>query len=225
MAIPKKDKDFSNPNNYRPISLLSTVGKLFERIILNFLIHHEDVNNLFINQQFGFRSKHSTTLQIIRIVETASIGFNHNQSTGMVLLDIQKAFDSVWLNGLVFKLIKLNFPPGLIKVIDSFLFNRTAQVDINQCLSDTFSIPAGVPQGSALSPFLFNIYINDLPKLKKGEIAAFADDLAIFCSIKSRNPNSFKKAIMHDLNILSKFYSDWKINLNMDKTEFIIFTT
>ncbi|KAG5681565.1 hypothetical protein PVAND_010984 [Polypedilum vanderplanki] len=224
IALPKKDKDSSNPNNFRPISLLSTIGKLFERTILNFLIRHEVENNLFINQQFGFRSKHSTTLQIIRIVESASIGFNHNRSTGMVLLDIQKAFDSVWLNGLVFKLIKLKFPSGLIKIIDSFLFNRTAQVDVNQCLSDTFSIPAGVPQGSALSPFLFNLFINDLPKLKKGELAAFADDLAIFYTIRSKNPNTFKKAILNDLSYLSKFYGDWKISLNKDKTEFIIFT-
>lgn len=109
IAIPKRDKDASIPTNYRPISLISNVGKLFERLILNELNYHESIQKIFIPQQFGFRTGHSTDQQILRITERAAIGFNHNESTGLVLLDLEKAFDSVWHNGLLHKLMKLKY--------------------------------------------------------------------------------------------------------------------
>ena len=224
VAIPKLGKDQSNPKNYRPISLLSNFGKIFERIILNRLIDFENENEIFIPQQFGFRSNHSTVQQILRITEFATRNFNLNKSTGLVLLDIEKAFDSVWHEGLIYKLNKLKFPLHYIKMIQSFLSDRKAFVEIEGHSSEAFEIPAGVPQGSLLSPFLFNIFVNDLPKINNCHLAAYADDLAVFCEAPWRDLDSIKNTLKFGLVKISEFYEKWKIKINNTKTEFSIFT-
>lgn len=101
IAVAKPGKDKSLPSSYRPITLLPIIGKLFEKFILERLLEHDSENNILIPQQFGFRSKHSTTQQILRITETVSLRFNKDKSTAMTLLDIEKAFDSVWHNALL----------------------------------------------------------------------------------------------------------------------------
>ena len=106
IAIPKPGKDGAIPTNYRPISLISNIGKILEKLILDRLNSFEESHKIFIPQQFGFRSGHSTVQQILRITEFASFNFNRNRSTGLALLDLEKAFDSVWHDGLIFKLIQ-----------------------------------------------------------------------------------------------------------------------
>lgn len=224
VAIPKPGKDLSDPKSYRPISLLSNIGKVFERLILIQLQAHEEKNKIFIAQQFGFRSEHSTVQQILRITEETSLGFNRNRSTGMVLLDLEKAFDSVWHDGLLHKLSKANFPLPLLGLIDSFLQDRKSFVSVNGNRSSTFNVPAGVPQGSILSPFLFNIFINDIPLPKDCHLAIFADDTSIFCNVPWKNAKKVKNILVDALEKVSTFFSDWKIKLNASKTEFIVFT-
>jgi Reverse transcriptase (RNA-dependent DNA polymerase) len=110
--------------NFRPISLLSNMGKIFERLILNRIQEHERKNKIFIPQQFGFRNAHSTVEQILRITKKSSLGFNNNRSTGVVLLDLEKAFDSVWHEGLLYKMTKIKVPLPILGLVDSFLHNR-----------------------------------------------------------------------------------------------------
>ncbi|KAG5675613.1 hypothetical protein PVAND_005504 [Polypedilum vanderplanki] len=224
IAIPKKDKPTDKPSNFRPISLLSTLGKLYEKVILDKVSRFEEANELIKPQQFGFRSRHSTTHQVLRIIEEATIGFNNKKSTGIVLLDLEKAFDTVWHEGLIYKLIKLKFPPEQIRVIDSFLTGRQASVYVNGHASPFFTLPAGVPQGSTLSPFLFNVFINDIPRLKHCKLAQFADDTALYTVNSWKNLGLIKTRLLGDLSTLASFYRDWKVKMNDSKTEFSIFT-
>jgi retron-type reverse transcriptase len=113
----------------------------------------------------------------------------------LVLLDIKKAFDSVWHDALVHKLLGLRFPAWLIKIVRSYLTDRHAFVEVNGKRSPTFSIPAGVPQGSLLSPLLFNIFINDVPKPKNCQLAVYADDTALFCDAPWKNAKNLKKTL------------------------------
>jgi Reverse transcriptase (RNA-dependent DNA polymerase) len=103
----------------------------------------------------------------------------------MTLLDIEKAFDSVWHDALLHKIKNYGFPIHLIKIIATFLQNRLSFVSVHKGLSDCFAIPAGVLQGSPLSPFLFNIFINDIPVPRHCKIAVYADDKALYSSIEN----------------------------------------
>ena len=224
VSIPKSNPASQSPSDYRPISLLPVIGKVFERIILTRLSAFEEDNKIFIKQQFGFKSKHSTTQQILRITEKASLAFNHNKSLGLVLLDLRKAYDSVWHNGLIHKMNKLKYPSYLIKLIISFLKDRKAFVSVNKSHSFIFRILAGVPQGSVMAPHLFNLFINDIPIPSDGELALFADDTAYFIEADSAKFSFIKHKLVSGLKAFKSFFQNWKIFLNDNKTEFIIFT-
>ena len=225
VSIPKPNKNNKIPSNYRPITLLSSLGKLFERVNLNLLQKHEMFNDIFIPQQFGFRYEHSTTHQILRITKNVSLNFNKNLSTGMVLLDIEKAFDSVWHSAILHKLLKFKYPIYLIKIIQSFLNDRKSFVQVFEAKSESFNIPAGVPQGSLLSPHLFNIFVNDIPKPHLCDLAMYADDSALIAStLNPRSLISLTQILSAGLNELKLYFDRWKIKLNSSKTEAILFT-
>lgn len=107
------------------------------------------------------------------------------------MLDTEKAFDTIWHNGLLAKLIKLKFPNYLIHIARSFITDRKNKVTINSTYSEAYTPGAGVPQGSILSPLLFNIYISDFPKMKNCVQYLFADDVAITAS--GKRPNTIIK--------------------------------
>ena len=100
-----------------------------------------------------------------------------------LLLDIEKAFDCVWHKALIFKLCNHAYPTFLIKLVQSFLNSRESFVSVGENHSTPYSIPAGVPQGSLLSPHLFNIFINDIPKPKNCKVAIYADDTALYTKV------------------------------------------
>lgn len=224
VAIPKPHKDPSSPMSYRPITLLSLLGKLFEKLTLQKLLKFETINSILIPEQFGFRNFHSTTHQVMKIVEKVSSDFNKDLSTGMIQLDLERAFDTVWHDGLIHKLFKLQFPIHLIMLIYSFLKNRFAYVSVTGIKSNIFSILAGVPQGSILSPFLFTIFINDIPKPPNCFLTIFADDTN-FSTTGGRN--DIKKIIttlQNGFKIIFNFCNDWKFKLNIPKTIVTLFT-
>lgn len=220
VPIAKPNKDKSDAKNYRPISLLNTIGKVFEKLIKiridNFVID----NQIIINEQFGFRAQHSTVHQVHRIIDFVSDNRKEQKSTGMVLLDLKSAFDSVWIKGIIFKLHNLKLPLFLLKILKSFLTNREFFVQIHNAKSNSRELKSGVPQGAILSPILFSLYINDVPK-GNCQIALFADDMAVFTSGQTGAAIIYK--IESNLALISQFLRKWKLELNTGKCEAIFF--
>jgi hypothetical protein len=128
VTLPKPSKDPKFPQNLRPIGLLSSKSKVFEKVTLEIVTGQIGERNVLNPSQFGFRARHSTTLQCMRIADHVSLHFNNNMSTTAVFLDIEKAFDTTWEPGLLYKLSKLQFSTSLIKLIGSFLSQRKFRV-------------------------------------------------------------------------------------------------
>ena len=103
LAIPKPTKPPQEPSSYRPISLLPALSKVMERTVTKRIERYTRQNRIIPDEQFGFRREHSTTAQLARITDDITHGYNVNKHTGMVLLDIEKAYDTIWINGLIYK--------------------------------------------------------------------------------------------------------------------------
>ena len=150
--------------SYRTISLMSSIIKLFERVIEQRLRYYlEDIG--FINKyQSGFRQNKSTDDHLFRLSQSVMESFNRGEHVVAACLDVEKAFDNVWHNGLRYKIFMLDLPTKMTHWLSDFLAGRVIQVNVNGFLSDKISPIAGVPQGSVLSQLPFLIYVNDLPK-------------------------------------------------------------
>ena len=166
--------------NYRLISILSLFAKIFERILFSNMYNHPISNNLLTKNQSGFRPGDSVTNQLIFLADKMHSSLDINLEVRSVFLDMSKAFDKVWHEGLLFKL-RIN--GKLINLLKSYLSNWKQRVLINGSESDWGQIESGVPQVSVLGPLLFLIYINDLDIGIKSHIKFFADDTSLFyCS-------------------------------------------
>ena len=179
--IPKKDIKSSNYADYRPISLLSCVGKLAERVIKNRLYNFLEGTNLIVKVQSGFRNKRGTADNLLFMTQKIQECLNRGKKVCGIFFDISKAFDKVWHAGLIYKLIYLGVPMYIIRFIKSFLSDRFFKVKINDAYSEPHPITCSVPQGSVLGPLLFLVFIGDIPlsNIKSTSYSAlFADDLS-----------------------------------------------
>ncbi|GBP03449.1 Probable RNA-directed DNA polymerase from transposon BS [Eumeta japonica] len=154
IGIPKPGKPRDLPASYRPISLLSVLGKLFEKTLKTRLSDQLIGKGLIINEQFGFRPHHSCPQQALRLVEHISEGFKVKRKTVAVFFDVAKAFDRVWHAGLIHKLYQLELPDRLVLIIHHYISNRHFSFRLDNTYSSMRPIRAGVPQGSTLSPLL-----------------------------------------------------------------------
>ena len=187
--------------NYRPISLLPICGKVFEKIIFNNLCNYLNTNNLITKNQSGFRPGDSTTNQLLCLVNEIHKAFDDLKSLEVraVFLDISKAFDKVWHDGLLFKLNQNGINRSLLKFSANYLHNRKQRVVLNGSYSDYSSIQSGVPQGSVLGPLIFLVYINDLERNIKFNIKFFADDHVFFIV---KDPVTSANDLNHDLDMI-----------------------
>lgn len=218
IMIPKPGKPQESVNSYRPISILSTLSKLFERI---FLSRMEKFISL-PDSQFGFRVGHGTPEQCHRVVEYIREAFEKKQYVCAVFLDISQAFDKVWHKGLLTKLSS-RFPKYIYLVLQSYLKNRTFNVMYNDHLSTTGKIESGVPQGSVIGPILFNIYTADQPILESpGFSATYADDTA-FAMAHQDNVRA-ARFVQDHLEKYSAWCEKWKMRPNPEKSTQITFT-
>ncbi|GFU87561.1 RNA-directed DNA polymerase from mobile element jockey [Trichonephila clavipes] len=219
LAKPNQDRIF--PQGYRPISLVNATAKIFERIILTRIKSHCKALDCIPPEQCGFREGRSTLHQLIRVANIINEGFAHKFYTVGVFLDVKRALDKMWHDGLTYKLIKMQFPDYLIKIIHNFLHNRTFRVRVNNTHSNTGSCLSGVPQGSVLSPYLYNIYTHDFPQHSTVSTCLFADDSAILS--QGVQLKYTIKAIQNFLDKLETWLTHWRIVINVDKSQAIIF--
>ena len=181
-----KTGDKSDPNNYRPISVLPVISSIFERHISNCVSKFMDTHNLIYHNRSGFRKNHSCQTALTRLVNHWLAEINENNTVGVVLLDLTKAFDLVSHKILLQKRRSYKFSNQSLAWFNSYLSDRTQQVHISGKLSTERDIKNGVPQGSVLGPLLFIIFINDLPlHIDFCELDLYVDDATLSASSSS----------------------------------------
>ena len=225
--IPKPGKNRHDIKNYRPISLINCLEKILEKIITDKLLSFVNSKNIINKEQSGFQKYKSTNDQLFQLTQSITQNFNRNHNTAAVFLDIDKAFDRVWHDGLRYKLLQHSVPTSLVRWISDFLKNRKIKIKINNTKSKIINPVNGVPQGSSLSPLLFLIYVADLPNLgDKIKVSQFADDLALWATIKpkEKTKSTITESLQEGLTILKTWCDKWRIGLNADKTKLIVFS-
>ena len=203
--------------NYRPISLLPICSKIFEKVIFDSLYSYLLENGLLTKNQSGFRPGDSTVNQLLSITTEIYNSFETLDETRAVFLDISKAFDKVWHEGLAFKLKENGVKGKLLEVIENFLSNRKQRVVLNGIESSWEQVHSGVPQGSVLGPLLFLVYINDLTDGISSNIKLFADDSSLF--IKVRDIDTAQRLLSTDLETITSWAHQWKMQFNPDITK------
>ena len=224
--IPKEGKDPTQPQNYRPIALLDNIGKLFEKIINTRIRNFLEENNLYNCQQYGFRQRKSTTHVINMIHECIKHNSEQGFKTAILSKDVQKAFDTVWHSGLIWKIHhRFNLPMPLKKLLTSFLHDRSVKVKHDYHVSHQFIPTAGVPQGSALSPTLYTMYTHDLPKphYRDSMTFAYADDVTHI--VRAKSIKALIKKIQKETDLVTKWERKWLIKTNPQKSQLSITKT
>jgi hypothetical protein len=217
-----KQNDKQNRNNYRPISLLSSIGKLFERVVFKHLYQFCLEHNLLTWRNSGYKPLDSSINQLIFIAHNIYKALENGEDVCFVSLDASAAFDRIWHAGLLFKLISKGTCGKLLKWLESYLADRFQRVVIKGQFSEWAKVLAGVPQGSILGPLLFLIYIDDIIKDIKSNIFLFADDTSILQTIT--DPITSFEQINRDLSKLDTWSKQWLVNFNPAKTKYIIFS-
>lgn len=217
LPLHKKD-DTTILNNYRPVSLLSVLGKIMEKIVFKYVFNYLNDHSRISRFQSGFIPGVSTVSQLIEIYHEFCSALSNKAEIRIVFLDISKAFDRVWHKGLIHKLSQCGISGSLITWFTSYLSNRQQRVVINGRHSEWANIHAGVPQGSVLGPLLFLVYINDLVDVVQHcQIRMFADDTCLF--IESNNRKLAQQALDSDLASISVWADRWLVNFSPTKTE------
>ena len=217
-----KGDDKQSPTNYRPISVLPIICKIFE--IVMFIRLNNYVNDLgyLSRYQYGFRAKSNTNYAIFDLITNIQQQLDCKYKTAAIFIDLRKAFDTIAYDLLLRKLEFLGVVGPSLKLFSSYLNNRKQVVNINGVFSDISTTSCGVPQGSILGPLLFNIYINDITDLPlKGSIQLYADDTLIL--YKAGDMSELQAMMQYDIDIIYNWLISNKLSINESKTSYMIF--
>ena len=219
----KKD-DRTVISNYRPISLLPTMSKIIERIMHSQLYAYFNENNLIAEQQYGFRSHHSTELAALKLSDTIMCELDRSLIPFVIFLDLSKAFDTLNYKILLHKLKYYGLGNVAYNLIENYLTNRQQQVKLGNTSSKLLPMCIGVPQGSILGPLLFSICINDLPKsCPKLNCIMYADDTTLYSFVENFESNDVEREINCELDKVNLWLKANKLSLNVTKTKCMFF--
>ena len=213
---PNSQEKWQSINNYRPVSLLPVCIEIFERIIFNSIFQFLEENKLLNVNQSGFQPGDSCEYQLLSVVHNIYATFDQNPPLEVhsCFIDISKAFDKVWHEGLIYKMETMGFIGSILKLHQSFVSNRYERVTINSWTLDWLPILAGVPQGSILGLLLFLIYINNLPDGLEPLAKLFADDTFLFSKVYDSNLSA--RQLSNDLQKINVWAHKCKMIFNPD---------
>ena len=216
----KGEKD--DTNNYRPVSLLSCVSKILERVVFKHLFNYLRDNQFISPHQSGFQPGDSTTNQLSYLYHVFADALDKKKDVHIVFCDVKKAFDRVWHRGLLYKLQKAGVFGTLLEWFKNYLSNRYQQVVIRGQTSEKGKIKAGVPQGSVLGPLLFLIYMNDITSITHCNIKLFADDTSLY--IEFDNNDDATDLLDHDLQNMQNWADQWLVKFCPSKSKLMTCT-
>ena len=225
----KKD-DKTAVDNYRPVSLLCAISKVFEKVAFNQLYTYLKNNNILYKGQYGFREQHSTELASLELTDRILMDLDNKKNPVTVYMDLSKAFDTLDHSILLQKLRFYGVREVELQWFQSYLTNRVQYVDIDGFISEHKILKTGVPQGSILGPLLFLIYMNDIPESSEVfDFILYADDTSLKSIINIKDTTKSLAQITYSINKELNNVNDWlavnKLSLNVTKTKFMVFHT
>ena len=227
--ILKDGKDPEETSSYRPISLLSCMGKLLEKILADRLMSVMERRNLLNDNQAGFRQGKCTTDQVLQLTQQAGDRLHSHKGktrTITTFFDYEKAYNKVWRDGLLWKMQEMNLPWRFVRYVRHFLSGNKTRVDVNGVKSKQFFLNEGLPQGSAISPLLFLIFINDIDvKLDDATRASlFADDTSIWAH-EGLQRDTTNQLMQSEITKIAEWADKWKMVINQGKTKALAIST
>lgn len=212
----------TDKSNYRPITVLPILSKIFEYVILRRLEDHFELNKLVNRNQYGYVKKANTEIAMIHVLKDIYEGIDETRATALTCLDLSKAFDSVDHNILLGKLKKTQLSSTFYNLLKSYFHERKQLVRIESAFSDCENIVRGTPQGGVLSGFIFNLYLYSISKLKlNSQISLYADDISMVTH--ALNPTTLKSFIESDLQEIATWLKYHSLIPNEKKTKYILF--
>ena len=226
VPLPKKPNNY-NTDNFRPISLLSSVSKVIEKCVFIQLYTYFENNKILHDSQYGYREEHSTESACTELVDKLFQQLDDKETPFCIFLDLSKAFDTLNHEILISKLRYYGLNDNAIKWFTSYLCERSQYVEIDGIKSDSQDIKTGVPQGSILGPLLFIIYINDINKVSKAfKSILYADDTSLNTVISfftQGNTSCLSAKINAEINLIFEWLNSNKLSLNISKTKYMVF--
>lgn len=222
--IYKKKGSKTDKNSYRPVSLTCILSKIFESVIYRRLHEHCNLNHFFGCNQFGYQEKSCPESAMIHAYHEIYDRINKKKLlTALLTIDLTSAFDCIDHEILLTKLTKLQLPPYFIKLMQSYLSNRSQVVKVGDILSEICRVYCGSPQGGVLSGLLFNIYVNSIFLLSlKGHLILYCDDMSLISS--GRDMNQLKNDLEYDLLLIDSWLDLHYLKANFSKTNYVLFS-
>ena len=213
-----KKGDSSKKENYRPISNLSNISKIFERILHNQISNY--MESKFSKHLCGFRKNNNTQNSLLRMIEYWKKNLDKRYKVGALIMDLSKAFDTLNHDLILAKLHAYGFDKNSLKFLKSYLSSRIQRTKVNNSFSNWLNIICGVPQGSILGPLLFNIFINDIFQFvnKESELCNYADDNTLY--VCNKDINFILAQLKKGFYILNEWFYENFMILNPEKCSF-----
>lgn len=216
IPILKPGKPKTCVKSYRPIALLSCLGKTLERIVKNRLEYIAESQNYLSKIQCGFRKEQGTIDVLLRVENTIRSALANKQICIVIYIDLTSAFDTVWGEGLIYKLIQCGLKGNLLRWLHNYFKDRTIKTIIGGAKSDSLAVSNGTPQGAVLSPLLFNLMLRDIPIDDNVDIYVYADDITVSCV--GDDVATVRHNMQNYINKFTEWAKKWDMKINPQKT-------